>query len=151
MGTWNFVIVAEDSDTGGPSVVGAMMEYLFVYQCWYWELWVENLWGGKGSIILLILSCRVLLMSVGEIWYGWFYLPVCSYKFHAFTVYLHSTFTVLQCEVRLEFSRASAMEFFSRNSQRVKVVGYFRRRPPSSIFDRMFDKILNAALPNNLL
>ena len=33
-------------------------------------------------------------MSVGEGWCGWFYTPVCSYKFHALTVYLHPTFTV---------------------------------------------------------
>ena len=40
----------------------------------------------KGSIILLVL--------VGECWCDWFYTPVCIYKFHALTVYLHSTFTV---------------------------------------------------------
>ena len=33
---------------------------------------------------------------------------------------------------------------------RVKSVGYFRKRAPSCIFDRMFDKILNVILPNNL-
>ena len=33
-------------------------------------------------------------MSVGEGWCRWFYTPVCSYKFHALTVYLHSIFTV---------------------------------------------------------
>ena len=33
-------------------------------------------------------------MSVGEVWCCWFYTPICSYKFHALTVYLHSTFTV---------------------------------------------------------
>ena len=32
-------------------------------------------------------------MSVGEGWYGWFYTPVCGYKFLALTIYLHSTFT----------------------------------------------------------
>ena len=32
-------------------------------------------------------------MSVGEVWCGWFYTLVCNYKFHALTVYLHSTFT----------------------------------------------------------
>ena len=34
-------------------------------------------------------------MLVGENWCGWFYTPVFSYKIHAPTVYLHSTFTVL--------------------------------------------------------
>ena len=33
-------------------------------------------------------------MSVVEGWCGWFYTPVCSYKSHALTVYLNSTFTV---------------------------------------------------------
>ena len=33
---------------------------------------------------------------------------------------------------------------------RVKTVGYFLKRAPSCIIDRMFDRILNAILPNNL-
>ena len=33
-------------------------------------------------------------MLVGKGWCNWFYTPVCSYKFQALTVYLHSTFTV---------------------------------------------------------
>ena len=33
---------------------------------------------------------------------------------------------------------------------RVKTVGYFRKRAPSCIFERMFDRILNVILPNNL-
>ena len=33
---------------------------------------------------------------------------------------------------------------------RVKTVGYFRKRAPSCIFDRMFDRNLNVILPNNL-
>ena len=41
--------------------------------------------------------------------------------------------------------------FLCGNSQHVKAVGYFRRRPPSWIFDRMFDRIINERLPNNLL
>ena len=40
----------------------------------------------KGSIILLKL--------VGEGWCSWFYTPVCIYKFHQLTVYLHYTFTL---------------------------------------------------------
>ena len=31
-------------------------------------------------------------MSVGDDWHGWFYTPVCGYKFHGLTVYLHTTF-----------------------------------------------------------
>ena len=44
-------------------------------------------------------------------------------------------------------TRTPAVELFRKISQRVKAVGYFRRRTPSW----MFDKILNATLPNNLL
>ena len=54
-------------------------------------------------------------------------------------------------EARLGSNGTSAMELFCRNSQRVKVVGYFRRSAPSYIFDKIFDRILYAALPNNVL
>ena len=36
-----------------------------------------------------------------------------------------------------ESSRTPAVELFCRNIQRVKVVGYFRRRTPSLMFDRI--------------
>ena len=68
---------------------------------------------------------------------------------------LQSTYTThlqcLQSEAHLVSSRTSAVELFFRNSQRVKAVGYFYRGAPSCIFDRIFDRILNATLPNNLL
>ena len=32
VGACNFVILVEDSDTGGPSLVAGSMEYLFAYQ-----------------------------------------------------------------------------------------------------------------------
>ena len=54
-------------------------------------------------------------------------------------------------EARLESNGTSAVELFCRNSQRVKVVGYFRRSAPLYIFDKIFDRILYAALPNNVL
>ena len=47
----------------------------------------------------------------------------------------------------LEPGRATAVELFCRNSQRVKTVGYFRRRA----LLWMFNRILNVTLPNNLL
>ena len=46
-----------------------------------------------------------------------------------------------------EFVRKTALELFCWNGQRIKAVGYFRRRSPSW----MFDRILNVTLPNNLL
>ena len=71
------------------------------------------------------------------------------------SMHLQSTYPphlqYLQSQERLESSRASAVEVFCRNSQRVKTVGYFRKKAPSCIFDRMFDRILNATMSNNLL
>ena len=90
-------------------------------------------------------------MLVGEGWCSWFYTPVCSYKFHALTVYLHSTFTTPLIGGAFGIQSSICRGAFCRNSQRVKVVGYFCRRAPSWIFDRMFDRILNATRPNNLL
>ena len=48
----------------------------------------------KGALFCKFFQGEVLLMSMGEGLCGWFYKPVCSYTFHARTVYLHSTFTV---------------------------------------------------------
>ena len=54
-------------------------------------------------------------------------------------------------EAHLESSPTSAVELFCGISQRVKAIDYFRRRAPSWMFDRIFGRILNATLPNNLL
>ena len=94
-GAWNFVILVKVSTTGVQVSLLLGMEYLFAYQFWYWELWVENLWGGERKhYFFSFFPASLLLMSVDEGWCGWFYTPVCSYKVHALTVYLHSTFTV---------------------------------------------------------
>ena len=53
----------------------------------------------------------------------------------------------IQSQAHLESSQTSAVELFCGYSQRIKTVGYFRRKDPSWIFDR----ILNATLPNNYL
>ena len=83
--------------------------------------------GEEGSIILLnFFSAQVFLMSVGEDWCGWFYTPVCDYKFHARLIYTPHL-QHLQSESHLEFSRTSAIKLFCGNSQRVKAVGYFLR------------------------
>ena len=91
----------------------------------------------KGSILLVML--------VGEGWCGQFYTPVCTS--HALKVYLHSTFTVPSINLVEHLHH----ELFCRNSQRVKAVDCFRRRAPSCIFDRMFDRILNGKLPSNFI
>ena len=86
-------------------------------------------------------------MSMGEGWCGCFNTPVYSYRFHALTAYLHSTFTIPPIGGAFEIQS----NIYGGNSQRVKTVGYLRRRAPSCIFDSMFDRIINATLPNNLL
>ena len=67
------------------------------------------------------------------------------------SMHLQSTYTPhlqhIQSEAHMESSRTSAVELYCGNSQRIKAVGYFRRRAPSW----MFDRILNATLPNNYL
>ena len=54
---WNFVILVKDSGTRGPSLVVVRMEYLFVYHFWYWELWVESLWGGERKHYFVNFFC----------------------------------------------------------------------------------------------
>ena len=41
-------------------------------------------------------------MSVGEGWCDWFYTPVVSYKIHALTVYLQSTYGLHALTVYLQ-------------------------------------------------
>ena len=53
----------------------------------------------------------------------------------------------IQSEAHLESDQTSVVELFCGNSQRIKAVGYFPRRAPSW----MFDRILTATLPNNSL
>ena len=56
-------------------------------------------------------------------------------------MHLQSTYTPhlqhIQSEAHLESSRTSAVELYCGNSQRIKAVGYFRRRGPSWMFDRI--------------
>ena len=122
--------------------VDSRMEYLFAYQFWYWELWVENLWGGErkhyfGNVGRWGLVRLVLYTSLHQ---------SCTYSLP--TLHIYSTSNRRHIWNLVEHVHH---ELFCRNSQRVKVVGYFRRRAPSCIFDRMFDRILNGTLPNNLL
>ena len=45
----------------------------------------------------------------------------------------------------MESSRTAAVEVYCGNSQRIKAIGYFRRRAPFW----MFDRIVNVTQPNN--
>ena len=66
-----FVILLEDSDTGGPSSVIVRMEYLFALQFWCCEISVGNQWEGQaGSIIVNFYYLGVLWSSVDDGWWG---------------------------------------------------------------------------------
>ena len=153
MGALSFVILVEDCETGGgPSLVAVRIEYSFAYQFCYWELWMENLWGAERKNYFV----NFFLRGCFQCW--WLRVGVVGFIHQSAvtnSIHLQSTYTLhfqyLQSEAHLESSRTSAVELFCRNSKCVKAVGYFRRRAPSCIFDRMFDRILNATLPNNLL
>ena len=54
---WDLV---DDSDTGCPSSVTVRMEYLFAFQFWYYELCVENWWGGRKHCFVKFCSLVVL-------------------------------------------------------------------------------------------
>ena len=73
--------------------------------------------------------------------------PAGGYRFHALAAYLHPIYQ----EAHLESIRTIVVELFCLINQRVKDISYFCRRASSWMFDRKFDRILNATLPNNLL
>ena len=80
------------------------------------------------------------------VWSSLNYFPVHQPAATNF-MHLQSTYTPhlqhIQSEAHMESSRTFAVELYCGNSQRIKAVGYFRRRAPSW----MFDRILNATLP----
>ena len=93
-------------------------------------------------------------MLVSEGWCGWFYASVCTS--HALTVYPHSTFTVLPTGDTFGIqsnicTKNSFAEIAKAYLKRIKAAAYFCRRAPSSILDRIFDRVLNGTLPNNLV
>ena len=67
----------------------------------------------------------------------------CTYSLP--TSYIYSTFNRKPVWNPVEHLR---WRFFSEIVN--KVVGYFLRKAPLCIFDKMFDRILNATLSNNL-
>ena len=64
-GDLNFVILIDDSDTGGPSSITVRTEYLFVFQFSYCELCVETDEGEAGTIILSIFVLEGALIVSG--------------------------------------------------------------------------------------
>ena len=64
-------------------------------------------------------------------------------------MHLQSTYTLhlqhIKSEGHMESSRTAAVEVYCGNSQRIKAIGYFRRRAPFW----MFDRIVNVTQPNN--
>ena len=144
MEAWNCVILVEVFDNGGPSLVDARIEYLFPNQFWHRKVWVENLWGGErkhyfGSAVGWGLVRLILHTSL--------HLEIpCTYSL--LTLHIYSTSNCREIWNSVEHLHH---ELFCRNCQRVKAVGFFRRKAPSCIFGRMFDRILNGTLPNNIL
>ena len=150
MGAWKFVILLENSDTGGPSLVVVSMEYLFSYQFWYGELWIENLWGGERKRYFVNFSLRRCFwcrwVRVGAV--GFIHQSAVTNSMHLQSLHIYSTSNRMRIWNPVKHL---LWRFIRRNSQRVKAVGYFRRKAPSCIFNRMFDRVLNGTLPNNLL
>ena len=71
----------------------------------------------------------------------------CGYKFHALAAYLNPTFTAHPIRSAFAIQSNICGGAFLWKCQRIKTVVCFRRRAPSW----MFERILNAALPNNYL
>ena len=117
LGAWSFGILVEDSDTGGPRSVDVRMECLFAYQFWYWELCIENLWGGGRKHFLLIFFSGSTF-NIG----GWGLMRLVLYtslKLQIPCTYYTTHLQDLQAKAHLEFSRTSVVELFYENSQRV--------------------------------
>ena len=79
-------------------------------------------------------------------------MSLIKQQFHTYatrTKQLHTKriLPYLQLKVHLESSQTSVKELFCRNSQHYKTIGYFHTR--AALW--MFDRVLNATLPNNLL
>ena len=66
VGAWNFEILAENSNTSGPSSFTVRMEYLFAFQSWYCELCVETD-EGEGRGCQKALFCKFLFFGIALI------------------------------------------------------------------------------------
>ena len=152
LGAWSFGILVEDSDTGGPRSVDVRMECLFAYQFWYWELIldIENLWGGGRKHFLLIFFSGSTF-NIG----GWGLMRLVLYtslKLQIPCTYSLPTPHIYRTSKRRPIWNSVEHLWWSYFTKIVNVlVVYFWKRAPSWIFDRIFDRILNANLPNNLL
>ena len=71
---WNLEILAEDSNTGGPSSFTVRMKYLFAFQFWYCKLCVEDRWGGgrgQKALFCWFLLFDIALLVGGRQVVGW--------------------------------------------------------------------------------
>ena len=123
------MILVEDSDTRGPSLVTVRVEFLFANQFWYWQLCVKNLGRGERKHYFVNFFLRVYFqcwwVRVGRsVLYRslWLQIP-CTYSLRTLHIYSTSNW-------RRIWSPVEHLPFCG-NSERIKAIGYFRRRAPS--------------------
>ena len=68
----NFVVLVENSDTGGPSSTTVRIEYLFAFQIWCCKLCVENRWvgGRKHFVDSLFFKSALIIGKWGLVEWG---------------------------------------------------------------------------------
>ena len=101
----------------------------------------------KFQIYAWAVDIRYLCNIIYDI-YIYIYIYIYTYihiNIHVCVQYIYKIYIHIQSEAYLKSSRTFEVELFCRNSQSVKVVGYFRRRASSLIFD----SIPNATLSNS--
>ena len=75
---------------------------------------------------------------------GLFCTEVCGYKFHARTVYVHSTFTVPP--IGGAFGVQSSICLFAEIVNVLRPLAIFAEELHHVIFGRLFDRVLNGTL-----
>ena len=65
----SFVVLVENSDTGGPSSTTVRIEYLFAFQIWYCKLCVEDQWveGRKHCFVDFLFFKSALIIGEWEL------------------------------------------------------------------------------------
>ena len=104
--------------------------------------------GEKGSIILIIFSCGCAF-NVGGCGLVRLVLYTSLRLQFPRTYSLHTDYIYSTSNWRRIWNPAKHLRwsFFVEIVNVFKAVGYFHRRAPSCIFERMFDRILNATCP----